>query len=282
MQGFLTFYCYYLLAVTLYVVFFITEKPAQNTTDEVQNSEQEPNNGEPEPEVTIGMTVGIFKDILMNKNTRIFYFFVFVYRFALSVQAYIGKVYLTDDLGYDKIVLSQMRVICTPISIMLCSRFGYLAKQEPFENMFRMAVLYVIMCSYYVLVLLYTMPTSKEEQESTFVYCHMLVVSLIFDVLGEIESTIVYGILFKRTDKRCSAIHVTIFASLLNMTYFMHKLYIYYLVEYVSIFLPQIVFSTIAAVLIMRQRESLLSLKDVEPSGWHISNHVLGIKNKAE
>ena len=164
MQGFLTFYCYYLLAVTLYVVFFITEKPAQNTTDEVQNSEQEPNNGEPEPEVTIGMTVGIFKDILMNKNTRIFYFFVFVYRFALSVQAYIGKVYLTDDLGYDKTVLSQMRVICTPISIMLCSRFGYLAKQEPFENMFRMAVLYVIMCSYYVLVLLYTMPTSKEEQ----------------------------------------------------------------------------------------------------------------------
>lgn len=87
-------------------------------------------------------------------------------------------------------------------------------------------------------ILLGTMPTSKSEQNSMIVYLHVFFVSFMMDMLGEFEFTLANGILFERTDRRVSAVHFTIFSAMINMTGFIHKTYIFYLVDQLGIFLP--------------------------------------------
>jgi len=57
-------------------------------------------------------------------------------------------------------------------------------------------------------------------------------------MLGEFDSTINFGILLARTDKRVSAVHITIFAAMSNMCSFLHKLYIFKIVDAYGIFGP--------------------------------------------
>ena len=48
-----------------------------------------------------------------------------------------------------------------------------------------------------------------------------------------------FGIIFSRVDKRVSALHGTILASLCNFTSFIHKTWLFWLVESYGIFYPQ-------------------------------------------
>lgn len=82
------------------------------------------------------------------------------------------------------------------------------------------------------------MPVGHDALNTKEVYAHVFVVSFLMDLLGEFEFTMVVGVLFARTDKRVSAIHVTILGALLNMTGFSHKLYLFYMVESFGVFMP--------------------------------------------
>ena len=57
-------------------------------------------------------------------------------------------------------------------------------------------------------------------------------------MLGEFDSTINFAILLARTDKRVSAVHITIFAAMSNMCSFLHKLYIFKIIDAFGIFAP--------------------------------------------
>jgi len=81
--------------------------------------------------------------------------------------------------------------------------------------------------SYAVIVLLGTMPKEPADQSTLAVYTHVFSVSFILDLLGEFESTISFGILLSRTDKRVSALHITVFAAMSNFTSFIHKVYLF-------------------------------------------------------
>ena len=62
--------------------------------------------------------------------------------------------------------------------------------------------------------------------------------SFVLDVLNECESTICFAILLARTDKRVAALHVTLFAAMSNLTSFIHKVYLFRLVDNFGIFYP--------------------------------------------
>ena len=64
------------------------------------------------------------------------------------------------------------------------------------------------------------MSTDKVEQNTLFVSLHVSGVTFVLDLLDELLQTLTFGILMVRTDKRVSALHVTVFASMLNMTGF--------------------------------------------------------------
>ena len=63
-------------------------------------------------------------------------------------------------------------------------------------------------------------------------------VNLISDLLSSFEYVTAFGILFSRTDKRISGIHATVLAAMSNMSSFVHKFYIYKLIDWFGIFYP--------------------------------------------
>ena len=83
----------------------------------------------------------------------------------------------------------------------------------------------MILNSYSVLVLLWTFPAKENFTQWTTV--HVLSVNLISDLLGSSTYVVAWGILCSRTDKRISGIHATVLAVMSNMSWFVHKVYIY-------------------------------------------------------
>lgn len=107
-------------------------------------------------------------------------------------------------------------------------------------------------------------------------------VIFVLDLLNEFETTLMFGILFARTDKRISAIHVTIFAAMINLTSFIHKTYIFFLVDKFGIFVPQVVLTSasLAAVCLLRGR--FLGLETLPKEKWHISDKLIKSQNKVK
>jgi hypothetical protein len=157
-SNFLACYCWFLLGVTAYVAFFVTETNESNSSG---------NDGEDdeikEADLTIGMTLAIFKDVLRNKQVQTLMAFLLVTRTSYSIFQHVGEVYLTNDLGYDKANLSSIKVLITPLNIFLTAQVGYLARANPFGNMFVLAVIYILVSSWAVLGMLGTFPSRPED-----------------------------------------------------------------------------------------------------------------------
>jgi len=107
---------------------------------------------------------------------------------------------------------------------------------------------------------------------------HVTVVTLIADLISEFEFVTAFGILLKYTDKRLSGIHVTVMAAMYNMTSFLHKLYIFKLIDAFGIFIPQAVIGSLALILWFSLRKTFISLKDQPKKAWHISDSVIAKK----
>ena len=102
------------------------------------------------------------------------------------------------------------------------------------------------------------------------------------DMLNEFESTLIFGILFARTDKRIAAIHVTIYAAMFNLTTFIHKTYIFFLVDKFGIFVPQVALTTVALTAICLLRGRFLGLQTMPKEKWHISDQLIKSQNKVK
>ena len=150
----------------------------------------------------------------------------------------LGTIYLTNDLGYSKENLSLVKVICTPVNIFFAGLSGYVSNKDPFTYMYYLMVATTLVSTYAVIVLLGTMPTDHESQNTFGVYAHVFSVSFVLDLLDEFQGTIIFAILMARTDKRVSAMHVTVFAALNNFTSFVHKTYLFWLVDEFGIYYP--------------------------------------------
>ena len=66
----------------------------------------------------------------------------------------------------------------------------------------------------------------------------MTAVTLACDLVGSFEFVTAFGILMKYTDKRISGIHVTVLAAMYNLCEFLHKTYIFKLIDMFGIFAP--------------------------------------------
>ena len=97
--------------------------------------------------------------------------------------------------------------------------------------------------TYAVVVLLATFPT--KEEITNFTTIHVMTVQLISDLVSNFEFVTAFGILMKYTDKRISGIHVTVLASMYNLCEFLHKLYIFKLIDKFGIYYPQIVIASL-------------------------------------
>ena len=144
--------------------------------------------------------------------------------------------YLTNDLGFPKETLSLITVVCTPINIVFSFVSGYLASAAPFKIQTFILIVGILVNTYGVMVLLGTFP--PKDEMTIYTTIHVTVVMLISDLVSNFESVTAIGILFTFTDKRISGIHVTVLASMYNLCEFLHKLYIFKLIDSFGIYHP--------------------------------------------
>lgn len=104
----------------------------------------------------------IVKDVLKNKNIRAFFGFMVVTNAIKSIFGQVGKIYLTNDLGYSKENLSFVDVVCTPLNIVFAVYSGYLSNQSPFRYLYFVIILNCAFSVYAVFGLLGTMPTDPQ------------------------------------------------------------------------------------------------------------------------
>ena len=81
--------------------------------------------------------------------------------------------------------------------------------------------------------------------------------------------------LLKYTDKRISGIHVTLLAAMINQSQFLHKLYVFKLIDSFGIFAPQGVIMVISVVTWVMLRSRYLTLSEKPLKSWHVSDWVL-------
>lgn len=84
-----------------------------------------------------------------------------------------------------------------------------------------------------------------------------------------------YSIVFKIADKRISGIHITLLASLSNMCYMGHKLYIFKVVAMFDIWVPQAIISVVVIAVWILFKDRIIELDDAPTKSWHINDDIV-------
>jgi len=86
--------------------------------------------------------------MLTNRNTLTWFFFAAVSGAASAIPNNIFEVYITNDLGMAKESLSLMRLLFTPLNIVLAFFSGFFTSKMPFRAL-RLAILFDILLNAY-------------------------------------------------------------------------------------------------------------------------------------
>lgn len=79
----------------------------------------------------------------------------------------------------------------------------------------------------------------------------------------------------KLTDKRISGIHVTVLAAVYNLCEFLHKFYIFKLVDLFGLYTPQLALAGVGLVVWVAFRGHFLDLAKRPVNSWHVSDSAL-------
>lgn len=113
------------------------------------------------------------------------------------------------------------------------------------------------------------------KEATNWTIAHVVVVNL----LSELAHTCAYvgnfAIILKICDKRVSGIYITLLATLSNLSYFIHKTYIFTVVDYFGLFVPQIVLMVLSFGFLIVLRKKILKMDDEPKENWWVSDKVL-------
>ena len=87
--------------------------------------------------------------------------------------------------------------------------------------------------------------------------------------------TTINALIYKITDKRIAGIHITLLASCSNWVQFLHKFYLFKLVDNFGIFYPQIVLASFGLIVMFIMKDNFLALDDIPISEWMVSDEVI-------
>ena len=124
------------------------------------------------------------------------------------------------------------------------------------------------MSCYSIFVLLRTFPSDPLEQQSPFNIFHVTAVILLTDLAQNFWFTTVFVIVASIVDLRIAGIHITLLASVVNLSQFFHKFYIFQLVDNFGIFGPQVVIGGISIAACIYLKEQFCALDDVDRKEW--------------
>jgi len=81
-------------------------------------------------------------------------------------------------------------------------------------------------------------------------------------------------------DRRIAGIHITMLTSLTNMAQFVHKTYIFRLVDTFGLFVPQAILMTSSLIMCWWMRESFPNLDKIPYEEWRVSDNVIKANHK--
>ena len=194
---------------------------------------------------------------------------------AYSINGNTSSMYLTDELAFSKESLSLVKIVSAPSNIIVSFLSGWFSQKKPFRFLFWITVSMIITNSYAILIMLNYFPKDKEEQLSTMNIAHVTAVTLINDCLGNFWFVTAFAIVARIIDIRVAGIHITLLASLTNQASFVHKFYIFKLVDKYSIFYPQAALGAMSLLLCVVLREDLFRMDDVPKENWLVRDSVI-------
>ena len=157
---------------------------------------------------------------------------------SYMIDLNITDLYMTDTLHFSKEKLNFVKVIQVPANLFCAVLSSYLVSERPLLSLVNVSLFRIVVHSYAVLGMLSLLP---DKDHSNFDVMHIAAVQLVTDLAENISFVIEFSIVSKIVDKRIAGIYITTFASLMNLTKFGHKFYIYKAVDQFDIFLPQAV-----------------------------------------
>lgn len=232
LQGFIFMWACFQAAVTAYIALCVSEVPIARQGEEGEDAD----GAIDETQVTLSQTFAIFRDVVSNKNLRIWFLFKLGTAAAQSIYDNVGGVYLTSDLGYDRENHAFAGVVTKPIDIALSFVIGYMASERPLRLLATNMLVGILTSTYAVLYMMAYFPPKEEQDHLTFLHVTLV------DFLAKSNSTFAFvadfALIQMVTDKRLSGIHVTCLATVSNQASFFHKLYIFRLIDSFGIFIP--------------------------------------------
>lgn len=104
---------------------------------------------------------------------------------------------------------------------------------------------------------------------------HVTAVVLITELAQNFWFTTSFVIVAFIIDKRIAGIHITLLASIINLSQFSHKFYIFAIVDRFGIFVPQILISVVAFGTVISYKERIFMLDDVPREKWQVSDEII-------
>ena len=104
---------------------------------------------------------------------------------------------------------------------------------------------------------------------------HMAGVMLINELASNFWFTSVNAIVLVISDRRIAGMHITLLTSMTNYAQFIHKFYIFKLVDAYGLFIPQFILLTFALICCGIMHQSFCDLDQVPYSDWKVSNEVI-------
>ena len=155
------------------------------------------------------------------------------------------------QLKFSRESLSFIKIILVPANFIATFISSYLSRDKPFKLMVQVTFIYIATCSYLVFVLIGSFPKDQAQQQSANNIAHVAAVTVACELTSNLWFVTLFAIIFKIVDKRITGIHITLLASLTNQCQFVHKFYIFELVERFGIFLPQALTSIVSLVALL-------------------------------
>lgn len=88
--------------------------------------------------------------------------------------------------------------------------------------------------TYTILILFGFFPTESAPSYATI--AHVIILSIISTIASSCLDTANFSVIFQICDKRVSGVYITLLATVSNLSMYVHKLYIFQLVEYIGLF----------------------------------------------
>lgn len=107
-------------------------------------------------------TFDIFKEMVTNKNTLIWFSFITVCRAADCIPNKMFELYLTTELGYPIENFSMMNILFSPLNIVLAFLSRYFITKNPFRTMAYATLLQMGVSAYAIFYIIGTFPQKDQ------------------------------------------------------------------------------------------------------------------------